>query len=136
MRLCWNHGMASKIFMPFIIISSDIQVCLPIIPMVFSLILKSWCAYKHFPYWYLGVVPTNISFIIMCRCAPIPAFPMSFIIINWNPGVPINISHIFFPFYVGFNCDYQHFLECLLNLCLYNASSLRGSLGFEWLSSS
>jgi len=69
-------------------------------------LLKSRCAYQHFPCFF-----TLSAEIQVC----LPTFPMSLIIACCNPCVPTNISHEFHPYLLKSRCAYQHF-PCLFTL--------------------
>jgi len=85
--------------------SAKIQVCLLTFPMYFHHhLLKSRRAYIDFPcLWSLSAENQ------VC----LPTFPISFTINCWDPGVPINISHVFLSFSIEILvCLYQHFKVC------------------------
>jgi len=97
--------------LPTFVMSLIIACCNPCVPTNIShvsnnCLLKSRCAYQHFPCFF-----TLSAEIQVC----LPTFPMSLIIVCCNPGVPTNISHEFYPYLLKSRCAYQHF-PCLFTL--------------------
>jgi len=94
---------AYQYFPCFFTLSAEIQVCLPTFPMSLIMVccypgvptnishvsslylLKSRCAYQHFPCLF-----TLSAEILVC----LPTFVMSLIIVWCNPGVPTNICYV------------------------------------------
>jgi len=65
-------------------------------------LLKYWCAQQHFP-----CLLHLSAEILVC----LPIFPMNFIIVSWNLGVPTNIFLVFYPYLLKSRsrCANQHF---------------------------
>jgi len=105
--------------LPTFVMSLIIACCNPCVPTNIShvsndCLLKSGCAYQHFPW----ILPLSAE-IQVC----LPTFPMSLIIVCCNPGVPTNIFHEFYHYMLKTRCAYQHstwLYHCLLkSWCAY-----------------